>query len=255
VPGRNDDATVLSGFCNKIQFSGPIFGLQPRGLDGRQAPYDSIEDIARDFVAAILAGQPLGPYNIVGVSLGGLTAFEIAQQLIRMGKSVSYLGLLDTYPDPRFWPLRCWLAVLAGRARHHATSVLKLSAGEMLPYVAKISESLMDHFRSRLGRRPKMKWSPGTVAGSETLKRLEESNARALSRYQPHRYPGKVTFVQARPVDVGGTKFPGNPAVIWRHLCHTFELHVVESDHRAMVRLDSDRVASVLAECLREEQA
>jgi hypothetical protein len=59
--------------------------------------------------------------------------------------------------------------------------------------------------------------------------------------------------VQARPVDVGGTKFPGNPATIWSGLCQAFELHVVQSDHRAMVRADSDRVASVLAECLQRE--
>jgi thioesterase domain-containing protein len=253
VPGRNDDAAVLLGFCNTIQFAGSIFGLQPRGLDCREQPYDSIEEIAQDFASAMLNIQPVGSYNIIGVSLGGLVALEIAQQLIRTGNPISFFGLLDTYPDPRYWPLRCWLAVLASRAQHHATNVVKLSASNVLPYIAKISESLLDHFRSRLGKTPKMKWSKGTIEGSETLRRLEESNARALSRYQPHKYPGKITFVQARPVDVGGTKFPGNPATIWSGLCQAFELHVVQSDHLAMVRADSDRVASVLAECLQRE--
>lgn len=250
VPGRNDDARVLVDFCNKIRFAGSVFGLQPRGLDGRELPYDSIEEIAEGFVQAILDVQPLGSYSAIGVSLGGLVAFEAAHQLTRIGKSVAFLGLLDTYPDPRFWPLRCWLAVLASRAQHHVTNVLRLSAGEMLPYVAKISESLMDHFRSRIGRKPKMIWSKGTIEGSETLKRLEECNVRALSRYKPPRYPGKITFVQAGAVDMGGRKLPGNPAVVWQKLCDTFELHVVQSDHRAMVRADGDGAASILSECL-----
>jgi thioesterase domain-containing protein len=112
VPGRNDDATVLLDFCNKIQFAGAIFGLQPRGLDGLEQPHDSIEEVARDFASAMLNMQPLGSYNMIGVSLGGLIAFEAAYQLIRIGKPVSFLALLDAYPDPRFWPLRCWLAVL-----------------------------------------------------------------------------------------------------------------------------------------------
>jgi acetoacetyl-CoA synthetase len=254
VPGRNDDATVLLGFCRKIQFSGPIFGLQPRGLDGRERPFESIEEIAEDFVSAMVNTQPPGSYNVMGVSLGGLTAFESAHQLMRMGKSVAFLGLLDAYPHPRFWPLRCWLAVLASRAQHHASNVMKLPARELLPYVAKISDSLIDHFRSRLGKTARMKWSKGTIEGSEILRRLEESNAKALSRYRPHRYPGKITFVQAKPIDVGGTKFPGNPAVIWRNLCRTFDLHVVRSDHLAMVRADSDRVALVLSECLKNVQ-
>jgi hypothetical protein len=86
------------------------------------------------------------------------------------------------------------------------------------------------------------------------LKRLEAANAKALGRYRPHRYPGKITFVQAKPVDMGGTKFPGNPGIIWLNLCQTFELHVVRSDHLAMVRADSDRVASVLSECLQKAQ-
>ena len=253
IPGRNDDATVLSDFCGKVQFVGPIFGLQPRGLDGRRSPLESIEEIAEDFVSAMVT-VPLGSYNVIGVSLGGLTAFEIAHQLIRMGKSVAFLGLLDAYPAPRFWPLRCWLTVLANRAQHHATTVMKLPASELIPYAAKISDSLLDHFRSRLGKTPRMKWSKGAIEGSEALRRLEEANAKALGRYRPHRYPGKITFVQARPVDVGGTKFPGNPGIIWRNLCQTFELHVVRSDHLAMVRADSDCVASVLSACLQRAQ-
>jgi thioesterase domain-containing protein len=250
VPGRNDNATVLASFCGNIQFAGSIYGLQPRGLDGRDRPHESVEDMAKEFVSATLNAQPFGSYNLVGISLGGLVAFEAAHQLVRLGKTVSFLGLLDVYPDPRFWPLRCWLAVLVSRARHHATTILRLSANEVLPYVFRISESVTDHLRSRFGLTPKMNWSQGAVEGSQTLRRLEQSNARALRRYELHKYPGKITFVQARPIDIGGTKFPGDPAVIWRNLCGAFELHVVRGNHGAMMKSDSDKVASVLSNCL-----
>jgi acetoacetyl-CoA synthetase len=252
APGHGDDAAELSQFCNKIQSSHPIFGLQPRGLDGVDEPLDSIEDISRYFLSAIMKVQPHGPYNLVGFSFGGVVIFEVAQQLIQRNETISFLGLLDAYPHPRYWPLKCWMRVLWGRARHHASRLKTLSAREVVPYFTKLSESVVDHLRSRIGKKPQMKWSKGTISGSETLKRLEDSNLIGLSRYRPQRFPGKITFVQAVPFALGGSKFPADPAMIWSGLCEIFERHATLGDHRAMVRTHGDGVALVLSQCLKE---
>jgi acetoacetyl-CoA synthetase len=252
APGHGDNASELLELCDKIQSPRQIFGLQPRGLEGADEPHDRIEDIARDFLSAILEVQPHGPYNLVGFSFGGMVIFEIAHQLMHRSEKISFLGLLDAYPHPRYWPLKCWLGVLGGRARYHAAKLRNLSMHETIPYFTKLSESVMDHLRSRIGKKPRMKWSKGTIAGSETLKRLENSNLVALSRYKPKRLRGEVTFVQSVPLVLGGTKFPADPAMIWSGLCESLQHHTIRSDHREMVRTHGDRVASVLSQCLKE---
>jgi acetoacetyl-CoA synthetase len=252
APGHGDDAVELAQLCSKIWSSHPIFGLQPRGLDGVDEPYARIEDNARYFLSAILKAQPHGPYCLVGFSFGGVVIFEVAHQLMQRSEKIAFLGLLDAYPHPRFWPLKCWLAVLAGRARHHAWKLKSLPMREVSPYFSKLWESLMDHLRSRVGKKPRTKWSKGTIAGSEALKRVEGSNFIAWGRYQPRRFRGKLTFVQAVPFAIGGTKFPADPAMIWRDLCDSFEHHTIRGDHGAMVRIHGDSVAAVLSQCLQE---
>jgi nonribosomal peptide synthetase DhbF len=60
--------------------------------------------MAADYVALIRTVQREGPYNLLGWSLGGLVAHEMAVQLQGLGQVVSMLSLLDSYPfDPEKW--------------------------------------------------------------------------------------------------------------------------------------------------------
>ena len=40
--------------------------------------------------------QPAGPYRIAGWSFGGLLAYEVGAQLVRVGEKVEFIGILDT---------------------------------------------------------------------------------------------------------------------------------------------------------------
>ncbi|MEI9425798.1 amino acid adenylation domain-containing protein [Mesorhizobium sp. Cs1299R1N1] len=73
----------------------PLFGLQARGLDGDARPHLSIPEMAREYVEAIKSAQPLGPYQLVGLSMGGSIAWEMACQLRDTGDEIAILGLLD----------------------------------------------------------------------------------------------------------------------------------------------------------------
>ena len=75
----------------------PIYGLQPQGLDGKQAPLTRIEDMAARYIKEIQVIQPEGPYFLAGYCMGGTIAFEMAQQLSGQGQRVDLLALLDTY--------------------------------------------------------------------------------------------------------------------------------------------------------------
>jgi amino acid adenylation domain-containing protein len=74
----------------------PIYGLQSQGLDGKQQPLPSIEDMAKHYIQEIQTVQPHGPYFLTGYSFGGLVAFEMAQQLRAVGEEIGLLALLDS---------------------------------------------------------------------------------------------------------------------------------------------------------------
>ncbi|GAB3958470.1 hypothetical protein GCM10029978_003470 [Actinoallomurus acanthiterrae] len=76
----------------------PVYGLQARGIARDEELPGSIEDTAADYVAAIRAVQPAGPYHLLGWSLGGLIAHAMAVRLRVEGEEVALLALMDAYP-------------------------------------------------------------------------------------------------------------------------------------------------------------
>ncbi|HKG13541.1 MAG TPA: amino acid adenylation domain-containing protein, partial [Pyrinomonadaceae bacterium] len=74
----------------------PFYGLQARDLFEGQEPHTDVEAMAADYVEGLRSVQPTGPYRLGGWSLGGVVAFEMAQQLQRRGESVSLLALIDS---------------------------------------------------------------------------------------------------------------------------------------------------------------
>jgi amino acid adenylation domain len=74
----------------------PLYGLQGLGLDGDVTHLESMESIAKRYLSEVLEHDPKGPYIIMGYSYGGLIAYEMARQLLTLGKEVKVLGILDT---------------------------------------------------------------------------------------------------------------------------------------------------------------
>lgn len=103
----------------------PVYGLQPRGLDGDFDPFHSIEEMANYYLTQIRKIQPRGPYYLAGLSTGGTIGWEIAQRLQQVGEKVALLALFDTsgpkYPEllppiPRLFSVLCWMLIdTAGR--------------------------------------------------------------------------------------------------------------------------------------------
>jgi thioesterase domain-containing protein len=77
----------------------PLYGCQSVGLDCYQAPHTQVEQMATSYIQELKTIQPHGPYLISGWSLGGLIAFEMAQQLTDQGEQIAFLGLIDVYPS------------------------------------------------------------------------------------------------------------------------------------------------------------
>ena len=74
--------------------------LEPIDLRAQQlVPLDSIDALCHSYLQAIREAQPHGPYRLVGHSIGGLLALNLASLLEREGEIVEGVGLLDTYAE------------------------------------------------------------------------------------------------------------------------------------------------------------
>jgi len=104
VAGMFGNVLNLRHLAHLIGADRRFYGLQARGLYGDQAPHETFEEMASDYIRELRTVQPKGPYLLGGFSGGGITAFEIAKQLRAEGEEIGLLVLLDT-PLPQSPPL------------------------------------------------------------------------------------------------------------------------------------------------------
>ena len=76
----------------------PLYGLQSPALRGEALP-DSVEQWAARYVEAIRSVQPVGPYHLLGWSLGGVLAHAVAVRLQDEGEQVALLAMMDSRLD------------------------------------------------------------------------------------------------------------------------------------------------------------
>ncbi|WP_430593590.1 non-ribosomal peptide synthetase [Humidisolicoccus flavus] len=91
-----------SVLLNALETERPILGLQMPGIAPDEAEpetAETIDDLLDEYVEAMQAVQPEGPYSIIGWSFGGRLAQHIAVRLRALGHEVSLLGVLDAYPS------------------------------------------------------------------------------------------------------------------------------------------------------------
>lgn len=123
VPGVGGNVLVFARLAKLLGEDQPFYGLQARGLDGKEKPFMRVEDMAAHYIAEIRTVQPRGPYLIGGTCTGGLAAYEIAQQLTAQGETV-VLAVMESWhprsyvrhwsrPPYLLWPLRfVWMKVM-----------------------------------------------------------------------------------------------------------------------------------------------
>jgi amino acid adenylation domain-containing protein len=99
VHGSGLTVLVFRSLAMGLDPDQPVYGLQARGLNGIDEPFDSMEDIAAFYIQEILEQNPEGPYSLAGYSFGGIVAFEMAKQLKAKGKEVNMLAIFDTNAD------------------------------------------------------------------------------------------------------------------------------------------------------------
>jgi thioesterase domain-containing protein len=231
--GIGGSALDLVNLARRTETPQAIYGMQTRGLDGIEEPFDRIEDIAQGYIDALEQIQPHGPYFLIGYSLGGLVTLEMAQRLRARGEKIGMLAMLDSYPDlHQLLPgQRALLTLRLGRRR-----------------VATILDSAFHRRQSQV-------LQPGTGIHHLTSYPLAQAseNVRrrsyvALRHYRPRFFDGTIKFVSAEI----GTNFPENPVAVWAHLTRDFQVETAPGNHLEMLTLHFETLAGMLSRYLKE---
>lgn len=222
----------------------PIYGMQARGLDGVEEPFDRIEEMAQFFLDAIRELLPHGPYRLVGYSLGGLVVLEMAQRLSKLGEKVALLAMLESYPHKSYLGRAQRWRLFARLLWHHAATLVRLPPREALSYVLNPADR-MAHVSRDAHQRARTR-PPLDVWFTPAILRMRDRAYLALRRYQPRFYPGKVSFVRAEVV----TEFPRNPREVWARWASDVEVGTVPGDHLGIMNTHYEQLAEVLSRYL-----
>ena len=221
----------------------PVYGLQALGLDGKQAPLTSIEDMACHYIKEIRTIQPHGPYFLVGYSFAGIVVFEIAQQLHKQGEKVALLAMLDVKSPklPKISPS------LLEYIQIYLRNFWQLNFQERLKYVM---DKLNYKFVHKGNFREYMigQWSK-SLAPEYT--NVLDANLEATRNYQPQVYPGKVTLFRCQVQPISQTL---HHDLGWSELVTgDIEVHPIPGDHFNLLREPHVRVlAKKLKSCLEQ---
>ena len=228
VHGIGGSGTELMQLCKLIDYEGPVYAIQARGLDRVEPPIDTVDEMADFYLRAIFAIQPHGPYLLAGYSFGGMVALTMAQRLTEVSEKVALLALLDSYATPLTWPLIVRLDVQARRAQHWLSWLLKAPLRDKLAFVRN---------NGRAERRfvsPVRQWlSPKELTVPADLQAVQDGLVDALAKYRPSFYSGKITFVQpTKTVQV----FPRNPRSVWGRYAAEIDVRSTPGDHRTQLQ-------------------
>jgi acetoacetyl-CoA synthetase len=233
--GLGDTVSDLFPLAQRIESAHPVYGMQARGIDGVEEPFTSVEAMAQFHLDAIQRLQPHGPYFLIGYSLGGLVALEIAQCLSAGGEQIALLALVDSYPHRnQLGPVQFV------RLSLRLTKRRVWSPGTPIPDRTK-SEVLHPGNRNDPCANPSMSISSVT-------NRMRDAAYLALKGYRPQFYPGKIKFVRAEI----STEFPYDPAKVWAHLADQFEVETIPGDHWSMLTTQFYKLGSVLTSFLHQ---
>ncbi len=235
VHGMGGTAIELLELARGIDGDITIYGIQAVGLDGA-VPNDTIDAMARSYVDMMIRMEPDGPYLLVGFSLGGLVAFEMAKRLRELGREVGFLGLIDAFPIDAL-SFRNFPARLATTIRER-------------PLMLTVRKSWW-----RINAWARRTFRPSRVApeNDESMFPPALRRVRAMGRLAWQRYrtsPGRcdLHFFQAmdRP-----EAFPPNPKKTWGRLVDRLTIDQVPGDHVTIVRADVVTLAMSIERQLR----
>ena len=242
VHGLYGDVLFYRDLVQHLGSDQPFYGLQAQGLD--QQPHGTrIEEMAAHYLKEIQTLQPEGPYLLTGYSLGGLIAFEMAQQLHQQGQTIALLALLDTWNLCRYEHLSYFKKLPRHRRMFlHLQNLLQMPMKDQVTYaVEKVKARLTQY------------WTPKQALCEEKLSRqaIVEKNQAASINYVPQTYQGRVALFAIEETELDFYEY-FEPDLGWGKLAlEGVEFYQVPGEHLTMMAEPHvQQLAEQLKDCI-----
>ncbi|MBK5268559.1 MAG: amino acid adenylation domain-containing protein [Acidimicrobiia bacterium] len=191
MPPAGGNVMTYELMSRTLDVGRPIIGIEAVGLDGKSSPLKTIESLADHCRAAMKSEGLTGPYVLVGYSLGGLIAFEVARRLRSEGEAIELVVVIDARARP---------GGTVGASTERKRSPSPHSEER---YLRRMGKGLARRTR-RLGGR--LRHGPKTVIARLTDRPLSprlverlmfRAATKAASTYEPGPYDGRVLYILA----------------------------------------------------------
>ena len=195
----------------------PLYAIQARGLQEGEKPHQSFAAMAADYVALIRRIQPTGPYMLAGHCVGGLIAFEMAQQLKAAGFAVGMVAMIDPDYHPNAVPWLYWRNPSALHVRFRRTLLRPVW------FATRWLRRLVDRLAGRPSVEPRLEMG---VSGQRRLALLAGLRA-ALKSYRPAPYDGRLVII----CSADRRRHLTNPATGWSSIAPQAEFVEISASH------------------------
>ena len=222
----------------------PLYCLQAVGLNGEREPFRTIEEMASYYIKEIQLIQPNGPYSLGGWSMGGVIAFEMAQQLKLQGQDVTLLAIIDIEAKIS--------KRLAGINQFSLFEMFIDELGLSFPssnykFSTKVTEKENEFLQLAFDEARKTGTMPAGLKIDEftNLFKVYKANIYALQSYKPCKYSGSVILFKSLQGDQQGNE---DLSLGWRELVSEgIKLFTVPGDHYSIIRSPNvDMIAKYL---------
>ncbi len=250
----------------------PFYVLPPHDIRAL-AVAPTIEEMAAAHLAALRAVRPQGPYVIGGFCVGGVVAYELAQQIVAAGESVEMLLIIDaTAEDKGLRALRRLTEACGALLRwddrakvdHFGRWTLwrgRLArwSGLSVPAQARVVLRRVSNRFVRLYNRLRPRPEPGASqsigpAKSDASREREPDVPSAFqwasARYRPQSYQGPVALLLSDDV----VRHPKNVSE-WQELAPKVTVHPLLGTHLECITAHVDTLAQTIENCLQNTAA
>jgi thioesterase domain-containing protein len=196
-----------------------------------------VEAIAAEYIQALRTIQPQGPYLLGGECIGGVVAFEMAQQLQAQGQLIDLI-LLDTHCPTR------------ARVQRYQRRLWKNRIKRLPSDLAKLVSPLAQRQAVEPEGQPLTPLNRLQPAKEYLLSKLNfgDRNRRSypyvILRYQPQPYPGRLTIL-TNEID-----YQKHPTLGWELWADAITVHPLVGDHESYLGTYAKVNASRLKACL-----
>ncbi len=231
----------------------PVYALQAQGLTDGLEPRNTVEALATAYLREIRTVQPKGPYHIGGWCLGGMVAYEMAQQLSEAGEETALLAMIQTrhiayceYPAGTS-ALRKKSWAIADRIRYQLDCIWNAeSKTTYLQEIAHRTYTLLSERRRRAAGK-----SENAASIASRIEVVSNAHNEAYWNYRPRPYGGPVLAFYASEQPAGLAK---DVTLGWKMLISgEFENHEIRGFHQQMLwPKQSKAIADILARKLNQ---